>query len=138
MSIIPLNLPGIVKVMGQLHDRSDRAHLMQDMIQIALPGEIFIDVGWYPDKNPSGRYKLMVFKNDPDTLLEPIFSSRSVDEVKTEILRQVRRHLSSTRNVGLANHATLSFRTYYGIVRTVRTVAGPAGSTEATKEVFAQ
>ena len=63
MSTIELRLGGDVKVRGSLHDTSDPSYLTEDMIEIDLPDGRTIEVGWLPERDPGGAYRLTVFKD---------------------------------------------------------------------------
>ncbi|HEY5311121.1 MAG TPA: hypothetical protein VIK18_01335 [Pirellulales bacterium] len=63
MAKIELNLGGDVKVRGTLYDKSDPNYLSEDMIEIDLPDGRTVEVGWLPDRDPSGSYRLTVFKD---------------------------------------------------------------------------
>jgi hypothetical protein len=55
------------------------------MLQVQLPEKIVIDVGWYPDCDPKGSYRLRVFHQTIDRLLEPAFTTRATAAVKAKI-----------------------------------------------------
>lgn len=84
MSKIELPAPRFAKVQGALYDTTDIHDLTQDMLQIELPGGLFIDVGWYPQWNPSGRYMILVFRDNVDDTLERI-RSRNVSFVAAKV-----------------------------------------------------
>jgi hypothetical protein len=93
VSYVKLNLPSEAQVIGDLCDRSDVDYLTQDMLQVELPGSVFIDVGWYPDLDPNGEYRVIAFKDRVENLIEPVFASRDVSEVEDAIGRMVYRYL---------------------------------------------
>ena len=100
MSQIALTLPPEVDILGALYDRSNIKRLDQDMIQIILPGQIVIDVGWYPDRNPNGEYRLVVFQGDVDNKKEAILRTRDVKAVMSAIYRYVAKYLSPIAFLG--------------------------------------
>ncbi len=92
-TVIQLNLPPQAKVTGALRSRTTVQNLLQDMLQIVLPDDIVIDVGWYPDWDPNGRYRVMVFQDDVDHPLEDDFTTKDVDAVKARIYDLVEKYL---------------------------------------------
>ncbi len=53
-------------VSSSLYDSSAPAYLTQDLLLVALPGEIFIDVSWAPEHDPGGCYYVTVFRDQVD------------------------------------------------------------------------
>ena len=93
MAVIQLQLPPEAKVLGALCDGENVADLDQDMVQIELPGEVVVDVGWYPDHDPHGEYRLIVFRgNAVEILLEPVLYTREINKIKRAIARLVRKY----------------------------------------------
>lgn len=83
------------KVRGELY-RTDRAGLLtQDMLEVELPGKVFVDVGWFPEHDPAGEYVVTVFAGDIDHLLQPPFTTRS----HAEALAAVHNLAARFRNV---------------------------------------
>src|SRR4026208_2199179 len=93
MTVIQLDLPPPVSVVGALHDRSDVTCLDQDLLQLTLPGDIVIDVGWYPDRDPHGQYRLIVFRGTTDRELERPLQSRDVRLIKHSVHHLVAKYL---------------------------------------------
>lgn len=100
MSKIELSIPSFAKVKGSLYDTSDIRDLTQDMLEIELPGNIFIDVGWYPQWNPAGQYMILVFRDTVDNLLERRIRNRDHHEVANMVSSLVDRYLPKTRGSG--------------------------------------
>ena len=92
MSQIQLHLPAPAMITGILRDTSNAYALDQDMLQIELPGNVFIDVGWYPDCDPNGEYRLVVFRDDFDNQIEPPVQSKNVRDIKDAIDRLVAKY----------------------------------------------
>lgn len=72
MSKIKLDFPPAVKVTGALYSRSRVHDLSEDMLQLELPGNLVIDVGWYPQWDRNGSYVILVFQDTVDHVLEKI------------------------------------------------------------------
>jgi hypothetical protein len=63
-------------VYDSLHENNAVAHLTQDVALVALPGDVFIDVGWHPERDPSGSYKISVYRETwQNQLMEPILTN---------------------------------------------------------------
>jgi len=66
MNPVDLNLPkirpGRIKIKGQLYDTMDPVYLVQDILDIELPNGISIDVGWHPESDISGTYRVVVYR----------------------------------------------------------------------------
>ena len=67
MKQIKLNLPklklGQIKVTGQLWDTQDPVYLDQDILDIKLPNGNSIDVGWHPESDPNGSFRIVVYRD---------------------------------------------------------------------------
>ena len=64
MAVLKLNTPADAKQIGELQDFYDIAGLEQDLVQIQFHNGYGIDVGWYPEHDPSGCFIVTVFLND--------------------------------------------------------------------------
>lgn len=65
MNSISLHLPKSSSIVfNSLYPSSDPKLLVQDILLVKLPNDVFIDVGWYPEHDPNGRYVIHVFKGD--------------------------------------------------------------------------
>ena len=91
MSKIELQLPAWVnaRVVGALYTPDDLEHLGQDMLQIELPGDKYIDVGWYPDHRLTGKYMIIAFQGVSENPLCAPMRTRSWMKVRTAIQRLV-------------------------------------------------
>ena len=58
-------------VQGALFADQDGTDLDQDVLQIALPNGLFIDVGWYPCNDPNGRFKIVTYRESYRTPVRP-------------------------------------------------------------------
>jgi hypothetical protein len=74
MNPVPISLmraPGAMLVLNQLLESPSVADLDQDLVLVELPGEVFIDVSWYPENDLSGTYHVTAFRrNDWDHPLD--------------------------------------------------------------------
>ena len=51
---------------GELFDSNDPSVLLEDLIEIELPSNKFIDLGWYPEHNLKGNYTIRLWsRNNP-------------------------------------------------------------------------
>ncbi len=72
---LTLNLPPAAKVLyGELYDTLDPAYLTQDILHVELPGGIYIDVSWYPEHEPSGRWHCRVFRGEWENNLADLYT----------------------------------------------------------------
>ncbi len=58
-------------VRGDLYPPSQVDMLTQDMLEVELPGQVFVDVGWFPEHDPNGMYVITVFYREFDNQLIP-------------------------------------------------------------------
>lgn len=65
---------------NSLHEDPDPALLMQDILGVRLPSGHVIDVGWYPQFDPEGRYKITLSNADFSRTFAVIYT-RDVREV---------------------------------------------------------
>lgn len=54
---------GRIKVKGQLYATHDPIYLVQDILEIDLVNGISIDVGWHPESDPNGSFRIVVFQD---------------------------------------------------------------------------
>lgn len=53
------------RVKGVLYDEyPDPEYLDQDILQVSLPNGVTIDVGWYPESDPTGSFRIVVYRGD--------------------------------------------------------------------------
>lgn len=73
MKPIDLHLDDDVIVKGCLYPTKDPVYLREDLLEIDLPSGLTIDVGWYPEGDPEGKYRIVLFRGYwENQLLEPI------------------------------------------------------------------
>ena len=65
---------------NSLYENPDPAHLMHDLLAVELADGCCIDVGWYPQFDPAGRYKVSILDEDGSTV-GTVFETRDVHEV---------------------------------------------------------
>jgi hypothetical protein len=84
MTAIELVLPPDASVKGQLFYSYEPAYLLQDILEIDLSTGITIDVGWSPECDPSGSFRIVVFRDFwRNQLREPIHVKRISEVVET-------------------------------------------------------
>jgi hypothetical protein len=60
--------------------RTDLALLDQDILEVALPDGITIDVGWFPENSPNGRFVIRVFRKHRRNIeRKPIEAKRPIE-----------------------------------------------------------
>ena len=87
MNAIKLKLPKAAIVRGVLVDTMDPAYLTQDILEIELPGDVFIDVAWWPPKNPSGDFVVSIFKGEWENKLRPQYFTKDLGDLVEKIER---------------------------------------------------
>ncbi len=88
MNTIPIPLPKGSTIRGQLQDRYDLADLDQDILEVGLPNGLTIDVGWYPQYDPDGQFRIVVFRDYwPNHVRRPIFATTPFEVA--EVLRNL-------------------------------------------------
>ena len=51
-----------VVVKGELFDSKDPVVLSEDLLEIDLQSGRAIDVGWYPEHDPQGQYRVLLYR----------------------------------------------------------------------------
>src|SRR5665213_648822 len=72
-----------VTVKGELFDSKNSIVLSEDLLEISLPSGRNIDVGWYPEHDPSGSYRITLYRDRTDYPLRQITKSQPLDVVAT-------------------------------------------------------
>lgn len=62
MNPIYIRLPRDAKKRGDIYPTRDQDYLVPDILEVELPGGIFIDVGWWPRRDPSGSFVVSAFR----------------------------------------------------------------------------
>lgn len=96
MNPIPLCLDGVDRVIGALFGPDDHDELVEDMLVVKV-GDFGIDVGWYPEADPTGRYVVRVYEGRFSNQIRQPFESRDSHEVK-EYVERLTAQLGAPRN----------------------------------------
>src|SRR5438132_6388760 len=64
MNPIQINLPPDAQASNYLYPVLTDDDLTQDMLTVRLSNGYFIDVGWYPEHDPNGRFMIRVFQGE--------------------------------------------------------------------------
>jgi len=80
MNPLHVEINGAEILFNSLYDDPEPAHLMQDLFAAELPDGCFIDVGWYPQFDPAGRYKISILNAD-GLDMGTVFETRDVHQV---------------------------------------------------------
>lgn len=51
-----------VIVKGEIFNSKDPIVLSEDLLEIELPSGRIIDVGWYPEHDPEGAYRILLYR----------------------------------------------------------------------------
>jgi hypothetical protein len=90
MSWTELRLPKNVVVKGALPTGQLPRDLVDDMLEIDLPDGTTIDVGWVPEHDPRGAYRIVVFRDYWVNQVEEPLYTRSRERVLEALLAIVR------------------------------------------------
>lgn len=63
MNKIDFGLPQAVVVKGAIYDTMDPQYLREELLEIDLPDGLTISVGWEPHCDPSGSFRIVLFKD---------------------------------------------------------------------------
>ncbi|HBI45361.1 MAG TPA: hypothetical protein DDY78_21290 [Planctomycetales bacterium] len=81
MKPVALNIPASAEIVfNNLYRTNDPALLTADLLGVALPGEMFIDVSWHPERDASGEYTVTVYYKSWDHI-EKEFETTSIDQL---------------------------------------------------------
>lgn len=58
---IILNLPPESRLIGNLFGDTGVNHFSEDILYVEMPNGVCIDLGWYPDDDPTGEFRIHVF-----------------------------------------------------------------------------
>jgi hypothetical protein len=87
-----LNIPGAT-VRGELYPPEEVDMLTQDMLEVELPGGVFVDVGWFPEHDPGGRYVITAFAGEYENRLGSPVRTSSYEEALFTVLDLAARFL---------------------------------------------
>ncbi len=62
-NIINLILPSTAVLKGRLYESYDQRNLDQDILEVDLDTGLTIEVGWYPEYDPNGSFRITVFRD---------------------------------------------------------------------------
>jgi len=84
-----------VRIKGMLlreYAPDDLSLLDQDVLEIELPNDLRVEVGWFPENDPSGRFLLQIFRNGQPAPVEAPMEAKSPIEVASLIGDIVRKY----------------------------------------------
>jgi len=90
---LPAGVP--VRIKGMLlseYGADDNALLDQDILEIELPDQLRIDVGWFPENDPSGHFLVQIFRKGQLTPAEPASEAKTPPEVASLIADLIRKY----------------------------------------------
>ena len=68
-----LEYPGVT-VTGEVYDSMEPDFLLQDLVEVELPNGEIVDLGWYPEHDPTGQFRVVVFDYQSMTRSEEHFT----------------------------------------------------------------
>lgn len=72
--------PGSKVIINALYSSGDSAQLTDDLYLVKLPNGVRIDVGWFPECDPSGQYEICAYRDDFDDRVAGPFAARNAIE----------------------------------------------------------
>ena len=96
---------GQVTQKGQLCVTYDPAYLVQDILEIDLPNGITIDVGWHPESDPSGSFRIVVYRDYWSNQLTKPILTKEVLEVVESVRQLVREYSKPTLTVACSSES---------------------------------
>jgi hypothetical protein len=103
MTYNDLDLPAGAVMKGAIPPGQSELELVADMIEVDLPDGTTIEVGWVPEHNPSGSYRLVVFRDWWANKEESPLFTRSREQV-IELVRAIaRQRILKSRDVQRAD-----------------------------------
>jgi len=107
MKPINLNLSnlgvGRLKIKGQIYDTQDPVYLVQDILDIELPNGNSIDVGWHPESDLDGSFRIVVYRDHWSNQLTKPIRTKDVLEVVEDVRQLVREYSKPTVTVSCSN-----------------------------------
>lgn len=98
MSVIQLDMPGDchAQINGVLlqHYRlpEDLPLLDQDILEVALPNNMRIDVGWFPENDPDGSFVIRVFRKNTLSPVRTPIEEKLPQEVAKYVVALVKQY----------------------------------------------
>lgn len=108
MTPIDLRLPrgSEAKVIyNSLYAADAASHRTQDVLFLELGNGVFIDVGWYPDRDPAGSYRINVYREQWDNQLRKPIRTRDPHKVAEQVQKLAARYGKVRRNVKVAKQS---------------------------------
>lgn len=97
ITLIEIVIPGGSVVFNNLYANPVQELLLEDLLLVRLADGTNIDVGWHPQFDPEGHYKVVHYGEDWECPLERIYT-RSLEEVVQYV--QDKASLSSMARLG--------------------------------------
>lgn len=72
-------------IFNSLYAEQDDAHRTEDVALIDLGNKVFIDVGWHPDRDPDGSYRINVYRERWDQQLRRPIRTKDPHRVAEQI-----------------------------------------------------
>ena len=122
MKPIDLQLGDDVIVKGCFYPTKDPVYLREDLLEIDLPSGLTIDVGWYPEGDPKGAYRIVVFQGYwVRQVIEPITTpetDRAVQVIRSLCSMFAAPRLSSSSSSGIVtmSYTVPPFRAFRQVV----------------------
>lgn len=110
-----ISLAGADRVLGKLYLPSEIAELTDSMMSICV-GDYGIDVSWYPDRDPFGKYYVNVFKREWEDSVNTFESpdpQKVADFIEGEIAAHSRRLRHSPADINAGATQSLAWNAWH-------------------------
>lgn len=85
MNPIHLNLPIDAVQRGAIYPTKRLDYLVQDMLEVQVGNDVFIDVAWWPQRDPAGKYVVSVFRSVWEEQLKPQFFTKEYQKAVAKV-----------------------------------------------------
>ena len=109
----PIKLPfseeyADVCIKGEIFASQNPIVLSHDLLEVSLPSGKSIDVGWYPEHDPTGKYRVLLYRDQTGYSLREFFTTDPFEAVeKVHEWIESDRAESGYLSVSSSDHTTL-------------------------------
>jgi hypothetical protein len=79
--IVEFSLPEGATIKGCLFASHNPELLAEDLVEVDLPSGLTIDLGWYPEGEPSGSFQIVLYSEYWGNQIIPPIQKRTIPEV---------------------------------------------------------
>lgn len=83
------NVPKGCKITGYVFDDANKKILLADMLKVELPNKILICVGWFPECNSNGSYKVEAIYNLNKLLVQKTYDAHKAINIVEQFIKDL-------------------------------------------------